>query len=184
MGAAFFSGGTKHIRDVLGDAFGPLNVQANGTSYGSLFNPTGGSTLAQIADTPNMDLPTTGDKHWPTLHVRFQKFLTALYQADPTTHTSIMTAMHNALTASPAMPMRFHVAHQNSGYNFVSWAEEDDSGVTWVNCLLFCPALTGPLAERLRRVTRRNRAHYTGRNQAGSRKGSRSKKKASTKSKS
>jgi hypothetical protein len=163
MGAAFFSGGTKHIRDVLQDAFGPLNVQANAASYGSLFNPTGGITLAQIADTNYMDLPATSDKYWPTLHARFKTFLTTLYNADPTTHASILQAMYGALTAKTVMPMKFHVAHQATGYSFVSWAEEDDSGITWLNCLLFCPVMTGPLAQRLRRVVKRKQSRGTGR---------------------
>lgn len=158
MGAAFFTPGTKRIRDVLHDNFGPLNVQANATTFSSLFNPAGRYTLAQIADTPNMDLPPTNDQNWPTLHGRLQVFLTTLNSNDPTTHTQIKQAMYAALTANPVMPMKFYVAHQNSGYNFVSWNEEDDNGITWQNCLLFCPEMTAPAARRLRRVLRRRRA--------------------------
>jgi len=158
MGAAFYSAGTKHIRDQLCDAFGTLNANANASSYGSLFNPTGPYTLAAIVDTPKMDIPPTNDKNWPTLHARFQTFLTNLYNADPATHLQIKQAMYAALTANPVMPMKFYVAHQNSGYRFVSWNEEDDSGITWQNCLLFCPTMTGPVATRLRRVIKRRQA--------------------------
>ena len=178
MGAAFFTPGTKRIRDVLQDGFGPLNVQANAADYGSLFNPTGPYTLAQIADTSNMDLPPTNDPIWPGLHGRFHGFLTALYNVDPTTHSSIKQAMYGALTANPVMPIKFNIAHQNSGYKFVSWIEEDDNAITWLNCLLFCPQMPGPVARRLHRVIRRKQAGGKRRNQASGRKRSRSAKKS------
>lgn len=178
MGAAFFTHGTKHIRDVLDDTFGALNAAFSAASYSGLFKPTGALTLAQIADTPHMDLPRTHDADWPTLHRRFQTFLTTLYNADPTTHASIKQAMYGALTANPVMPMKFYVAHQDSGYRFVSWTEEDAGGITWLNCLLFCPEMSGPPAKRLRRVIKRNQARRTRRTQAGGRKRSKSAKKS------
>ncbi len=156
MGAQFFTPGTKRIRDVLHDAFSPLNVASNAASFSSLFDPTNSVTLAQIASSSYMDLPPSGDPNWPSLHRRFQGFLTALHSADPTVHLNIKQAMYGALTSNPAMPMKFYVAHQNSGYKFVSWAEEDDSGIGWLNCLLFCPQMGGAIAKRLRRVIRRN----------------------------
>jgi len=155
MGSAFFTPGTKHIRDVLDDAFSPNNVQYSATDFSSIFNPAGGLTLAEIADTNEMDIPPTGSIFWPTLHGRFQKFLKDLLNADPVTHTKIKQAMYTALTANPAMPMQFYVAHQDVGYNFVSWDEEDDSGLLWRNCLLFCPEMKGPVAKRLRRIVKR-----------------------------
>jgi hypothetical protein len=158
MGAAFFSPGTIRIRDVLQDAFGPANVAGNATNYGSLFNPAGPHTLDQIVDSPNMDLPPRNDKNWPTLHGRFRDFLKALNNADPTTHVAIKTAMYSALTANPPMPMNFHVAHQNAGYQFVSWTEDDDAGLTWLNCLLFCPTMPAPVAKRLLHVVAHRQA--------------------------
>jgi hypothetical protein len=162
MGAAFFSPGTIRIRDSLQYAFGPANIGANARTYSRLFDPANNATLADIANTPYMDLPPHNDPDWGSkLHGRFQGFLTSLYRADPTTHTSIKAAMHDALTASPPLPMKFHVAHQNAGYRFVHWTEEDATGLTWLNCLLFCPALSGPTAKRLRRVIGRRQARKT-----------------------
>jgi len=155
VGAAFFTAGTIQIRDALDNAFGQANVAFNAADYNGLFDPNGTYTLAEIADTGQMDLPPTVSTAWPGLHGRFQQFLKTLCQADPTTHTAIKAAMYNALTANPPMPMIFHVAHQNAGYQFVSWTEEDEAGVTWLHCLLFCPTMPGPVAKRLRRVIRR-----------------------------
>lgn len=156
MGAAFFSPGTIRIRDALEYAFGQFNVANNARAYGRLFNPTNGATLFQIAD--QMDVPPINDPDWGSgLHGRFVQFLTTLFHRDPTTHTQIKTAIYGALTANPPMPIKFHLAHQNAGYQFIHWTEEDAAQVTWLYCLLFCPTMPGPLAGRLRRLIARRK---------------------------
>jgi len=178
MGAAFYTPGTKKIRQVLHKVFGPSgasNIKDTANTWINLFDPANGVRIPDALAT--MNLPPRNDGTFGAkLQKRFQQLFEAMLTADAqdntTTHDEIRKATFDALTDAKnssntsVKGIKFFVAHQsnpgpyspqNPRFRFVYWIEEDDGGKGFYNFLLICPELPGPIATRLRRKIKKKR---------------------------
>lgn len=169
MGAAFYTPGTKKIRQVLNRVFNDRNIQATARAWIHLFDPANRMKIPTALD--RMDLPPRNDPTFgPKLQQRFQQLFDLMLKADAqdntTTHDEVRKATFVALadakgsTPASVKAIKFYVAHQdnpppyspqNPRYRFVSWVEDDDNDRGFYNFLLICPELPRPIANRLRK---------------------------------
>jgi hypothetical protein len=176
MGAAFYTGGTVKIRKYLHTFFGKAKIKATANTSLALFDPANGVTISDALTA--MDLPprndaTYGAKLQARFKLLFDNMLASDVQWNTTTHNDLRKSIFDALVDANATPqasvkpIKFYVAHQNSGppfsaqnpeFRFVNWTEDDDTGQTWYNFLLICPELPGPIASRLKRAVSKSRS--------------------------
>ena len=184
MGAAFYTRGTKKIRQVLHKVFNANKIKQTANTWITLFDPANGVRIPDALGA--MDLPPRADTEFGSkLQQRFQQLFDLMLQADAedgtTTHDEIRQATFDALTDAKnssntsVKGIRFFVAHQNNSgpyspqnprFRFVVWMEEDDNGSGFYNFLLICPELPRPIASRLRRKIKKKAKKSAGRKSA------------------
>jgi hypothetical protein len=167
MGAAFYSPGTVHIRQILHKFFDKNNIKNTATNFRSLFDPANSYDISQAIVA--MDLPPRNGAFGAKLQQRFALLFDNMLKSDnsngTTTHNDVRQAVFDvlgdALTANPVKPIKFYVAHQDDAgpfspakpeFRFVQWREDDDSNKPAFNFLLICPELPGPVATRLQKA--------------------------------